>query len=142
MWNKIIVLCICLVCFPSYAGEGKFTFIQETEPAPFVGTLFDPTATARILADSKFIKEEYELRLGFELAKQQKSFDLELEQLQISLDTEKQKYETILAIKEQQIEDLNTLLAKKPGGAALQGYLGGFLVGAATTLLVITLVSQ
>ncbi len=142
MWSKILPLCGLLLCTPTHASEGKFTFLQESQPSPFTGTLFDPTATARILADSKLIKEEYNLRLGFELAKQEKTFELQLEELQISLESEKQKCETILAIKNQQIDDLNLLLSKKPAKAVLQGYVGGFLVGAATTVVVVYMVRK
>jgi hypothetical protein len=63
----------------------KFTFIQQGRQAPFTGTLFDPTATAKIMANRKFLKEEYELKLGFELQKQQKQFDLDIAQLNITL---------------------------------------------------------
>ncbi len=140
MWSKILLVCGLLLCTPAQASEGKFTFLQESQPSPFTGTLFDPTATARILADSKLVKEEYDLRLGFELARQEKTFELQLEELQISLDSEKQKCEGILAIKNQQIEDLNLLLLKKPAKAVLQGYVSGFLVGAATTAAVVYLV--
>ena len=142
MWNKILLL--TLLTFPSLtqANEGKFSFVQQDEPAPFVGTLFDPEATARILANSKFVREEYELKLGFELSKQEKTFELELQQLQISLDTEKRKCETIISIKDQEIESLKELLTKKPSAAVFQGYASGFLVGAAATLLVVTLTGK
>lgn len=142
MWNKIIILMVASALNVAHASEGKFTFLQQDEPSPFVGTLFDPQATARLLANNKFLKEEYDLRLGFELAKQEKSFNLQLEQLQISLDTEKQKCETIISIKDQEIQNLKDLLSKKPTAAAWHGYLGGFLVGSVVTLVVTSAVKK
>lgn len=142
MWNKIVILMISGFLNTSHASEGKFTFLQEDEPSPFIGTLFDPQATARLLANNKFLKEEYDLRLGFELAKQEKSFGLQLEQLQISLDVERQKCETIISIKDQEIKNLNDLLSKKPTAAVWRGYLGGFLVGSIVTLVVTNAVKK
>ena len=142
MWNKIAILMTISLLNIANASEGKFTFLQENEPSPFVGTLFDPEATARLLANNKFIKEEYDLRLGFELKKQEKTFNLQIEQLQITLDTERQKCETIISVKDQQIQNLNDLLSKKPTMAAWHGYLGGFLIGSAATLVITNLVKK
>jgi hypothetical protein len=117
------------------AADGKFTFIQEEEPAPFTGTLFDPEATARLLANHKFLKEEYDLKLGFELQKQEAGCKLKIDQLNITINTEKERYETTLVLKNTEIEQLNKIIAKKPGSNALiWGIVGGFSVGVATTV--------
>lgn len=119
----------------SYASDGKFTFIQENEPAPFTGTLFDPAATARLLANNKFLKEEYDLKLGFELNKQKAQYGLRIDQLNITIDTERERYETTLNLKNTEIEQLNKIIAKKPGkNALLWGIIGGFVVGAGATV--------
>ena len=125
------------------AGEGKFTFVQEDEPSPFVGTLFDPEATARLLANNKFLKEEYDLKLGFELSKQEREFNLKLDQLQITLDTQKERYETTLELKNTEIEQLNKIIAKKPGSnAMIWGIVGGFIAGAASTVAIVHAVNK
>ncbi|HAW79675.1 MAG TPA: hypothetical protein DCX27_08160, partial [Balneola sp.] len=74
------------------------TFIQQGKQAPFTGTLFDPTATAKIMANGKFLKEEYELKMGFEMQKQQKQFDLDISQLKITLDTERESFQKTLEV--------------------------------------------
>ena len=90
MWNRIFLFVFVLICCQEVeASEGKFTFIQQGTQAPFTGTLFDPPATAKIMANRKFLKEEYELKLGFELQKRQKQFDLDLSQIRITLETER-----------------------------------------------------
>lgn len=125
------------------AGEGKFTFVQEDEPSPFVGTLFDPEATARLLANNKFLKEEYDLKLGFELSKQERESNLKLDQLQITLDTQKERYETTLELKNTEIEQLNKIIAKKPGSnAMIWGIVGGFVAGAASTVAIVHAVNK
>tara|TARA_R100001460_G_scaffold20287_2_gene42058 strand:- start:856 stop:1257 length:402 start_codon:yes stop_codon:yes gene_type:complete len=122
-------------CANAEASDGKFTFVQKGTQAPFTGTLFDPTATAKIMANGKFLKEEYELKLGFELQKQQKQFDLDLSQIKITLDTEREGFQKTLEVKNKEIEQLNRIIAKKPGtNALLWGIIGGFAVGVGTTV--------
>jgi len=125
------------------ANDGKFTFVQEDEPSPFIGTLFDPEATARLMANNKFLKEEYDLKLGFELSKQEKEFNLKLDQLQITLDTERERFETIIVLKDTEIEQLNKIIAKKPGSnAVIWGVIGGFVAGAASTVAIVHSVNK
>ncbi len=136
MLSRIYLLVFILVCCENAeASEGKFTFIQQGRQAPFTGTLFDPTATAKIMANRKFLKEEYELKLGFELQKRQKQFDLDLTQLNITLNTEREGFQKTLEVKNKEIEQLNRIIAKKPGtNALLWGIIGGFAVGVGTTV--------
>ena len=136
MLNRIFLLLVLAVfCRNAEASDGKFTFIQKDSQAPFTGTLFDPTATAKIMANRKFLKEEYELKLGFELQKRQKQFDLDLSQLNITLSTEREGFEKTLEVKNKEIEQLNRIIAKKPGtNALLWGIIGGFAVGVGTTV--------
>jgi len=119
----------------SFASTGQFTFIQEGEPATFTGTIFDPEATARLLANSKFLKEEYDLKLGFELNKQKVQYELKIGQLDITINTERARYETTLNLKNTEIDQLNKIIAKKPGKSALMwGIIGGFVVGVGATV--------
>ena len=136
MLSRLYLLVFILICCENAeASDGKFTFIQQGRQAPFTGTLFDPTATAKIMANRKFLKEEYELKLGFELQKRQKQFDLDLTQLNITLNTEREGFQKTLEVKNKEIEQLNRIIAKKPGTNALMwGVIGGFAVGVATTV--------
>ena len=135
MWNKAVLLLLFGFLNTAQASDGKFTFIQEEEPAPFTGTLFDPEATARLLANHKFLKEEYDLKLGFELQKQETTFQLKIDQLNITIDTERERFDTTLTLKNTEIEQLNKIIAKKPGKNALVwGVVGGFVIGVAATI--------
>mgnify|MGYP003979907217 FL=1 len=136
MLNRVFLLLSMLICWiPVHSSAGEFTFIQQGNEAPFTGTLFDPTATAKMLANHKFLKEEYELKWGFELQKREKQFDLDLAQLRITLDTEREGFQKTLEVKNREIEQLNKIIAKKPGtNALLWGIMGGFAVGVATTV--------
>jgi len=137
MWNKAILLFLFGFLNTAQAADGKFTFVQEEEPALFTGTLFDPEATARLLANHKFLKEEYDLKLGFELQKQKSGYELKIDQLNITINTERERFDTTLALKNTEIEQLNKIIAKKPGSSALVwGIVGGFAVGVASTVAI------
>lgn len=144
MLSRVFLLFFVLLsCTNAIASDGKFTFIQQGNQAPFTGTLFDPTATAKMLANRKFLQEEYELKLGFELQKQQKQFDLDLSQIQITLDTEREGFQKTIEVKNKEIEQLNRIIAKKPGANALVwGIVGGFVAGVATTVGITYAVNQ
>ena len=134
MLSRLFLLLLLSVS-PSQASDSQFSFIQKGNAAPFTGTLFNPNATAELLANSKFLKEEYNLKLGFELQKQENQFSLYMEQIDITLNTERERFETTLTLKNTEIEQLNKIIAKKPGSnALLWGIIGGFAVGVATTV--------
>ena len=81
------------------------------------------------------MQEEYNLKLGFELQKQENKFNLEIEQLNISLQTQQEYYESTLKTKNTEIQQLNKIIKKKPGtNALLWGIAGGFAVGVAATI--------
>ena len=135
IWSKITLLFLFGFLSTAQAADGKFTFTQEGEPAPFTGTLFDPEATARLLANHKFLKEEYELKLGFELQKQEVQCQLKIDQLNITIDTERERFDSTLNLKNTEIEQLNKIIAKKPGkNALIWGVVGGFAIGVAATI--------
>jgi len=135
MWNKVLILLAVGFLNTAEASDGQFSFIQKGATTPFTGTLFDPDATARLIANHKFLKEEYDLKLGFELEKQKSKFQLDIEQLNISLHTQQEYYDSILKTKNTEIEQLNKIIKKKPGtNALIWGIVGGFAAGVAATI--------
>ena len=142
MWNKLALMLILFSPFAE-ASEGKFTFLQQEQCAPFSGTLFDPTATAKIIAHHKFLKEEFDLKLAYQVSILEAQHDLEIEQFKISLDIQQKKCNNMIAIKDREIEGLNKIIAKKPGSNALMwGILGGFVAGAAATVGIVYAVNK
>jgi len=144
MLNKFIILSLVTGFLnTAHAGAGKFTFVQEAAPSPFTGTLFDPAATARILANNKFLKASYDLKLAYELSSQEWAFQLEMEQLEITLDTEKRKSEATITLKNKEIEQLNKIIEKKPGQKSMTwGIVGGFVAGVASTVAIVQAVNK
>ena len=59
---QIVLISLVFVSSTTFAQTttsttGKFTFLNKGDTAPFTGTLFDPVATAKIVADKKLEKE-------------------------------------------------------------------------------------
>lgn len=127
----------------AYAADGQFTFVQKGNEIPFTGTLFDPVATAKILSDYEFLKEDYELEVAYQLAVQKEEYDFELEQLNITVRFQKEHYEASLAIYDTQVEDLRKIIAKKPSKVATGLIVaGGFIVGVLTSVAIVYAVDQ
>ena len=140
MWNNFIKTFLIFILFTgsAYASDGQFTFVQEGNEVPFTGTLFGPEATAKILTDYEFLKEDYELELAYRLAIQKEEYDFEVEQLNITIRFNKEHYEASLAIYDAQVEDLRKIIAKKPSKIS-SGLIigGGFLAGIITSVAIV-----
>ena len=68
MFLKLTTIITSLLFFVSVSlaetttsTSGKFTLLEKGDTAPFKGTLFDPVATAKIIADKKYAKKECDL---------------------------------------------------------------------------------
>jgi hypothetical protein len=72
-----------------------------------------------------------------ELAKQKADFNLKIDNLQIRYNTLKKSSEEILAIKNQEIENLEQAALKRPNDYSYFWFGGGTAVGILTTLAVV-----
>jgi hypothetical protein len=110
-----IVLLVILAPSQAFAEqlEGKVTALSLDESAPFAGVLLDPIAASKMIVDQKYLRAEIELQLtkSFqqELADKRLSFDL----LKVNYDSLKKVHEETLALKNEQIVDLNLLLKEE-----------------------------
>jgi len=140
MWNNFIKTFLIFILFTTgaYASDGQFTFVQQGNEVPFTGTLLNPTATAKILTDYEFLKEDYDLELAYRLAVQKEEYDFEVDQLNITIRFRKEHYEASLAIYDAQVEDLRKIIAKKPSKVAT-GFIvvGGFAIGVLTSVAIV-----
>ena len=92
---------------------GQFAFLGENEPAPFEGVLFDPTATATILAERTTAAAACEVRLNYELDIQTAEHQLELQNLQIRHDALVSEYDIRVSSLQRENEALTTALKKQ-----------------------------
>jgi hypothetical protein len=140
MFLKLITITTSLlfVTSVSYAETststiGKFALVEKGESAPFKGTLFDPVATAKIIADKKYAKKECDL-----LIKQQDDLlnakcirDTNI--LKYELDIEKKKNKLIYDAQKQEIETLRELA--KGSNNTLWATIG-FVLGASASIAI------
>ena len=92
---------------------GQFAFLGENEPAPFEGVLFDPTATATILAERTTAAAACEVKLNYELDIQAAEHQLELQNLQIRHDALVSEYDMRVNSLQTENEELTTALKKQ-----------------------------
>ena len=85
MWSKIL-LTFCLGWhLPAFADEPQdaeapqFTFLDYRQPAPFRGTLFNPRATAELLAMPENLRLQFDLDLEYQLDKQATEYHYRLD---------------------------------------------------------------
>lgn len=94
------------------ADEGRFTFLGLNQCAPFEGILFDPVATANVLAEVQTAKEECQIRLTYELGKQATEYELELQNLRIRNEALTQEYTASMESLERENVALSVALKK------------------------------
>jgi hypothetical protein len=90
MLSRILVLIITFsLTFPAHLfaqdteEEPQFTQLQEGESAPFAGTLFNPTATAQLIAEREFRLTDCDLRVNYEINLLTARHELEYNLLQV-----------------------------------------------------------
>ena len=132
-----VLLCLTLcLSIPAQAAP-QFTLLGKNQSAPFKGALFNPEAIAEVLAKSQFVKEEYELKLGYEIEKQKLKFVLEVDTLNLHISALKEEYKVVADAKDKEIDDLHKLIKNHSPATNVWWALGGAAVGVATTAFIV-----
>jgi hypothetical protein len=112
---------------------GRFTFLGINECAPFEGVLFDPAATATILADRVTEPAECESRIKYEIELIQNEHQLEMQNLQIRHDALIQEYDMRIGSLERESDALAEALKKQTQTRPVLWAVVGFASGVAIT---------
>ena len=132
-----VLLCLTL-CLPAQAqATPQFTLLGKNQAAPFKGALFNPEAIAEVLAKSQFVKEEYELKLGYEIEKQKLEHTLVVDTLNLRLDSLSEEYSIVITAKDKEINDLHKLIKNHSPATNIWWTLGGAAIGIATTAFIV-----
>lgn len=123
-----------MFCSTAAAEEPQFTFLDEGEHAPFLGTLFNPQATAELIAMPEYMRNEFEIELEYRLSVQATEFNLQLTNNQIRYDALTQEYDATVLALTQQNESLEQALAKRK--KSRNGLM--FAAGTATGVVIAT----
>jgi len=138
MWNKFfaLVLSTNLIFAPvAYADEApQYTHLEEGESAPFAGTLFNPAATATLIAESQFSMSECDLRVEFEVDRVEARYQLQLDMLQASYDSLDERHDLLMGIKNEEIETYRAMALEQPNKNNHWWLAGGVVAGIGLTL--------
>ena len=134
----IILLSIIFVSSTAFAQtttstSGQFTFLEKGDIAPFKGTLFDPVATAKILAEKEMLQKDCQLKIKFDKDLNQAICKRETDLLNSELRLEKRKFNLIVQAQHEEIETLRKL-AK--GSDNTLWVAIGFGIGAAMSIAI------
>ena len=107
MFRSIFLMfCILYSSLAHAETPGRFSTLATNEPAPFEGVLFDPLATAHILAQAELFRVECDLEIEYRLDMQSTEFDLERKELNLRLDSLTSEYTLLITQKDLEIEQL------------------------------------
>ena len=135
---SLIVFLNIFICSISFAQTttsttGKFTILNKGDSAPFAGTLFDPVATAKILAEKEIQRQRCKAESKYEKDLLNTICKREIDLLSSALEIEKRKNNLIVSAQEEEIETLRKLA--KGSDTTLWTAIG-FVVGAATSIAI------
>ena len=139
MFRSIFLMfCILYSSLAHAETPGRFSTLATNEPAPFEGVLFDPLATAHILAQAELFRGECDLDIEYRLDMQSTEFDLERKELNLRLDSLTSEYTLLITQKDLEIEQLQkTIKNQSPKNnwvwAAAGVVVGGLTVYAITS---------
>lgn len=132
MFRNIFLIFSLLYSSIAYSETpGRFSTLATNEPAPFEGVLFDPLATANILAQAELFRSECDLEIEFRIDQQATEFQLERQELNLRLDALTNEYTLLITQKDLEIAQLQkTIKSQSPRNNWIWA-AGGVLLGGA-----------
>jgi hypothetical protein len=116
----------------AYAEEQVAT-VQQGDPAPFTGTLFNTEATARMLAELQLSEESCDLKINQAVDRNKAEMQFTIDQLQIRLDTSAEVFSRRLEIRDAQIQFMDAELTRRKVHPAWF-LVGGIVIGSLTAI--------
>lgn len=106
----LVAYSVCIMPAVALAddSEEKITTLRKGEPAPYSGTLFSTSAAAKLQVDLQFTRESCKLITDRELGLLRSKLQLDIDLLTVRLDTQKNLHKDVLAIKNEQIQFLES----------------------------------
>jgi hypothetical protein len=120
----------------------RITSLQKDHPAPYSGILLNTTAAAKIFAEKDFSLMECDLRIKYAVESETARMNLILNSTRVSMESMQQRYDSIIVIKDKEIERLSTLASQKPNDYSMWWLSGGILAGIGLTIAVVYAVNE
>ena len=128
-----VALCVFLIPVEVWAEttplDGKVYAISKNEKAPFEGILLDGIAASKMIVNKKYVKSEIELELRKEFQVRLADATLSLELLKADHEALKKIHTDTLALREQEIKDLNKALKEEMEDYSHAWFAGGMVIG-------------
>ena len=136
--NKIIAI-ILLVSFPTiiFANDlPKIKPMNKGETAPFSGVLFNSSAVAQSIAEKEYNAEQCRLRIDHLEQKEKARCDLLVATAKVEIDFLKKKYDSILKIKDEEVNRFQKLALERPNKNSHWWFAGGMVTGIVTSVVI------
>ena len=136
---KISIITLIISLFlPSiaYSAEAVMLELGKNQKAPFSGTLLNPPALAEIAATSEQQKNQCILKEEFATQREKTRCDLLVSSVSARLDASRAAFETIVEIKNDEIDRLISIAAEQPNKYNHWWFAGGMVVGIATSIAI------
>jgi hypothetical protein len=114
----------------------KIKPMNQGEVAPFPGVLFNSTAVAQSIAEKEYNFEQCRLRIGYIEEKEKTRCDLLVSTVKVEVDFLKQKYDSILKIKDEEVNRLQKFALDRPNKNSHWWFAGGVIAGIVTSIAI------
>ena len=119
---------------PEDAEQPQFTFLDYRQPAPFRGTLFNPRATAELLAMPETLKLGFDLELDYQLSVQATEYQFRIDSINTKYTALSDEYALVTMQKDLEIAALQEAINRQSPSNRAWWIAGGAAGGAAITL--------
>ena len=140
MWNRLLLTlallspAMALAEEPEDNPDPQFTFVGYQQPAPFRGTLFNPRATAELLAMPESLRLEFDIELEYQLDVQSTEFKLRMDTASSSYAALSDEYKLTITQKDTEITELQRIINTSAPSNRAWWIAGGATGGAVITL--------
>ena len=148
MWSKILLTLVFLSPAVALADEPEdlstpqFTFVDFQQPAPFRGTLFNPRATAELIAMPHVLQAECDLEIEYQLDIQSTDYHFRLATADTRYNALSEEYQLVVTQKDLEITQLQEIINTSSPSNKPWWIAGGAAGGAAITLGIVYAVLQ
>lgn len=149
MKNKIIsLLTVLMLLFtpihvyadePEIPAKAVITGLRVGDKAPYDGVLLNDVAAAKLLTDKKYLEEQWQIRMDYEVEKERARLMLTIETQKVSYDSMVKYYEEIEKIKDKELQKLYETKTEHTDYSLLWA-AGGILVGIGLTVGVVYII--
>ena len=134
MKSLTVLILSMFLCNTAIAEDaGRFTFLGQGQCAPFEGTLFDVTATSRLLTLEEQLTLDCQSRMKLELGTLRTELQLEMDNQRIGYESQIQQKDLTIAAQQKQISSLQDTLSRLSSDNRWMWFVGGVGAGLAVS---------